>query len=199
MIQLRELAFRPGVLLPVFLCLRLSALSVTGEDLTPRWNGTELQVSAPRVHFLTGKPLERLKNGAAVPFDFQLTVTSGARNPALLRAVERFVVSYDLWEEKFTVVQLRNARKSGSHLTASAAEAWCLENLVLSTGGIPADRHLWMRMEIRSAESKQAIPVQDESGISMAALIDVFSRPIRNSQEHWMLETGPFRLSDLKR
>lgn len=179
--------------------LRLLALTAASEDLTPRWVSDQLFVSAPKLHFLTGKPLERLRNGASVPFDFQFTVSAGKGNPALQRALERFVVSYDLWEEKFTVVRLRNARRSSSHLSASAAEAWCLENLGLSTATIASDRSLWVKLEIRSAESKANAQAPDEGAVSLAGLIEVFSRPGRGSQDHWAIETGPFKLTDLRR
>ena len=174
-------------------------LSVSNENLTPRWVGDQLVVSVPGLHFLTGKSLERLRNGAAVPFDFQFSVSAGKGNPALQRALERFVVSYDIWEETFTVVRLRNSRRSGAHLSAAAAEEWCLENISLPPASVPARQTLWLKLEIRSAEAKPVLPVHEEGGISLATLIDVFSRPTRSSQDHWSVETGPFRLSDLKR
>ncbi len=177
----------------------LVALTSSSEDLTPRWIGDRLLVTAPKLHFLTGKSLERLRNGASVPFDFQLSVSAGKGNPALQRALERFVVSYDLWEERFKVVRLQNSRVSGTHLTAAAAEAWCLENVSIPSSSIPPDKGLWVRIEIRSAESKPALAVQDEGGISLATLIDAFSRPTRGSQDHWALETGPFSMADLRR
>lgn len=186
-------------IVPAILGLRLLALSASSEDLTPRWVGDQLLVSAPKLHFLTGKPLERLRNGAAVPFDFQLTVSAGRGNPALQRALERFVVSYDLWEEKFTVVRLRNSHRSSSHLSAAAAEAWCLENLALPTSAVPSDRSLWVKLEIRSAESKTAASAPIEGAVSLAGLIEVFSRPGRGSLDHWAIETGPFKLTDLRR
>ena len=38
------------------------------------WDGDNLYVSAPNLHFLTGKPLDRLKNGGTVVFLSQLTL-----------------------------------------------------------------------------------------------------------------------------
>ena len=177
----------------------LIGLTSSSEDLTPRWIGDRLLVTAPKLHFLTGKSLERLRNGAAVPFDVQLSVSAGKGNPALQRALERFVVSYDLWEERFKVVQLRSSRASGTHLTAAAAEAWCLENISIPSSSIPPDKGLWVKIEIRSAESKPALAVQEEGGISLATLIDAFSRPARGAQDYRALETGPFSMADLRR
>jgi hypothetical protein len=176
----------------------LHGVTLSDETLTPRWVGDQLFVSAPRLHFLTGKSLERLHNGAAVPFDFQLTVSGGKGNPALQRALERFVVSYDVWEEKFRVVELRGGRKSRAHLTAAAVEAWCLENVSLPTETVNSSQNLWVKLEVRSAETKNTASLQDDGGISLASMIELFSRPTRNSQ-NWAIETGPFKLSDLRR
>jgi hypothetical protein len=165
-----------------------------------RRTGDQLQVSAPGLHFLTGKPLERLRNGAAVPFDFQLTVAVDNKNNALARALERFVVSYDLWEDRFRVVRVRDSGKSSSHLTATQAETWCLENIILQASQIPADKYIWIRLEVRSGETKSAAAVPPDSGmISLTTLIDIFSRPTRGVQDRWLLETGPVRLVDFQR
>jgi hypothetical protein len=175
------------------------ALTVSNIPITPKLAAGFLQISAPRLHFIDGKLLERLHNGAAVPFDFQLSVSSAAtRNIALERALERFVISYDVWEERFRVVRVRNSLKSSSHLTASAAEAWCLSNISLPAAGIPGDIGLWVKLEVRSSEPKTVSSATD-GGISLTTLIDVFSHPTRNAQEHWQFETGPFRINDLKR
>ncbi len=188
------------VALPLFVCLRVFSLSVSAEDLLVRWNADRLLVSAPRLHFLTGRSLDRLRDGASVPFDFQLTVApAGSRTNVLQRALERFVVSYDLWEQKFSVVRLSDLRRSALRMTASGAENWCLQNLSLSAAGLPADKDLWVRLDVRSGEPKTASTTGTESGISIAALIGIFSQPPRSREEHWALESGAFRLAELKR
>jgi len=185
------------VCLPAVLCARLCGLSVSGEDLTPRLHDGSLQVSARKLHFITGKTLERLRNGISVPFDFQLILSAGSKNTPLTRAFERFVVSYDLWEEKFSVVRWRD-RKSSQRLTATQAESWCLDNLSIPESGVPAGANLWARLEIRSAETRDQVAASSGDGISLTTLIEIFSRPVRAQQEHWVLETGPFRLADLR-
>ncbi len=176
----------------------LLGLGISSAGLSVRSSADELHVAAPRLHFLTGKSLQRLHDGAAVPFDFQLTVAAGSRNNVVARALERFVVSYDVWEEKFSVVRLRDLRKSGSHLSASAAEAWCLDNIFASSTNLPAGQPLRARLEIRAAEQKEPAIMPQDNGISLTALIEVFSRPTRPQQEHWALESAPFRLADLR-
>ena len=48
-----------------------------------------------KLHFLAGKPLDRLKDGAAVVFLTQLTLTTDNFATSLRRTPERFVFSYD--------------------------------------------------------------------------------------------------------
>ena len=174
-------------------------MSVSNEDLIVRRSADLIRVTAPRLHFITGKSLQRLRDGAIVPFDFQLSIAAGARSNIVERAFERFSVSYDVWEEKFSVVRLRDFHKSPVNLSAAAAEAWCLENILARPANVPGDRQLWARLEVRSAEPKEpsSSPYADP-GISITTLIGVFSRPPRPAQDHWSLESGAFHLADLK-
>ena len=112
------------------------------------------------------------------------------------RALERFTVSYDVWEEKFSVVRVRDFRRSGMRLSASSAESWCLDNIVVAAAGLPTGQQLLARLEIRSAESKE--PLATSSGINLATLIEIFSRPLRPEQDRWSVESAPFQLSDSK-
>jgi len=174
-------------------------MSVSTEDLIVRRSGDLIRVIAPRLHFITGKPLQRLRDGAVVPFDFQLSIAAGARGNVVERAFERFTVSYDVWEEKFSVVRLRDFRKSPSNLSPNAAESWCLENILARHSGLPGDRDLWARLEIRSAEPKEpsSFPYA-EPGVSITTLIGIFSRPPWPAQDHWAFESTAFHLADLK-
>jgi hypothetical protein len=185
-----------SVIFPL-LCFELVALAVATQDLVPRRVSDELRVSAPRLHFLTGRSLQRLHDGVSVPFDFQLSVSAGTPGNVAERALDRFVVSYDLWEEKFSVVRPRSVRKSSPRLSASAAESWCLDNLFIPMARLPLDRDLWARLEIRSSEPMQGSLLDDPS-LSLTTLIEVFSRPTRAQQEHWAVDSPPFRLADLK-
>jgi len=184
------------VLLQALLCLELVGLTASSEDLFVRRFGDQVRVMAPRLHFLTGKSLQRLHDGAAVPFDFQLSVAAGLKTNFVSRNAERFTVSYDVWEEKFRVVRLRDFRKSPPGLTAAAAEAWCLENLLVPASGMPSDKDLWARLDIRATEPKDT--VSTDAGISIPALIQLLSRPPRPQQDHWSLESASFRLSELR-
>lgn len=187
------------------ICLLLAGLAVTArhgwgaEFLLPWLDGDRVRVSAPRFRFLTGKPLDRLRNGASVAFHAQLGLQTDRAGPVVERAVERCVVSYDLWEEKFSVSILSRPARSVSHLSATAAEAWCLESLTLPLRGLAPDKPFWLRLELRVEDPKDRPAVVGESGINLTRLIELFSRPSRGQQLAWVIDDGPFRLADLNK
>ena len=173
---------------------------LTAPALKLRLQGDQLRVVAPHLKFLIGKPLERLQDGASVAFLAQFSLAAGSNGIAMRRAVDRFVVSYDLWEEKFSVTrtgQNRNDRRTVSHLSSSAAEAWCVSNLSLNTQGLAANREFWIRLELRAEDPKDQAAVVGEPGINLTRLIEVFSSPARAQQPRWEAEEGPVRLADL--
>jgi len=186
---------RKQAALALFLAMGLSAMTVSSSGLLPHHVSGEIRVTAPNLHFLTGKSLSRLHDGAAVPFDFQLMITD-SRNNVIARALERFTVSYDVWEEKFSVVRVRDFRKSGMRLSAASAESWCLENIFVPAASLQAGQQLWARLEIRTVESRE--PLSADSGINLATLIEIFSRPSRPQQDRWSLESAPFQVASLQ-
>ncbi len=191
----RKQAALATVALAGLICLDLVGMTVSTQGLLPHRVGGDIRVSAPSLHFLTGKSLSRLHDGAAVPFDFQLIITSGSKNNVVARSLERFTISYDVWEEKFSVVRVGDLRRSGMRLSAASAESWCLDNIVIPASKLPPGQ-LWARLEIRTAESKE--PLAATSGINLSTLIDIFSRPSRPQQDRWSVDSQPFQLTDLK-
>jgi hypothetical protein len=180
------------------------AFAMAAEELILGTQENRLEFSAPRVHFLVGKPLERLRNASEVPFDFKITLWSGTRSHLLREVPARFVVSYDLWEEKFSVTKLVTPRRTARHLTDTAAEAWCLQQMSQDVTGVAANEPLWARLEIRAEDGKEAgLPFGrgniTDSGISLTSLIVIFSRPAAATQPHWTIETGPVTLDELRR
>lgn len=175
------------------------SLGLSAQSLRVRLDGDDLRIAAPQLKFLAGKPLERLKDGASVAFLAQLSLAAEANAPGVKRAVDRFVVSYDLWEEKFSVTRTGYERRTVSHLSSSAAEAWCLENLALGISGFPPDKPFWVRLELRAEDPKDPAGVVSETGINLTRLIEIFSSPARSLQPRWEALAGPLRLADLKR
>jgi hypothetical protein len=177
------------------LCLCLLA-----EELVLKPAGDQIHIGAPRLHFLTGRTLDRLHSGNAAPFDFQLSILAETKADVLRRSFERFVISYDLWEERFSVARMRTKQSQASHLSAEAAESWCIDNMAFATSGLPLDQALWVRLEVRVPDPKEAAPLISDAGMSLAVLVDLFSRASKTHQpQYWRAEAGPLRLSDLTR
>ena len=158
-----------------------------------------MHLMAPRIHFLTGEALRRLRDGATVNYELQLTARPDRAGKLLGRAIEHFSVSYDLWEEKFAVTRLGGSPKTATHLSAAAAEGWCIDNTLMPIGVLPADGSFWLRLDYRALEPSTTGDQTDNSSFSLSSLVDIFSRRVRKEQVQGTEEVGPLRLSDLKR
>jgi hypothetical protein len=178
-------------------------LAMWAEDLALNWRNNYLEFSAPHMHFLTGKPLERLQHGVQVPFDFKVSLYSGTRSHLFSQLAERFLVSYDVWGETFSVVKTQSPRNIVTHLDAVEAEAWCLKQMPLNPLGISDTEALWARVEVRVPPPQGVNPFGrdsiSESGINLTGLIELFSRPPASAQPHWILDAGPLTLEEVKR
>jgi hypothetical protein len=176
-----------------------ACICVVAQDLLLRHSNDQVRVAAPRLHFLTGKPLERMRNGASVTYDMQLIILADNRQAILRRAFERFVLSYDLWEEKFSATRMRTERTSAAHLSADAAESWCLDHLAMPTGGLAFDKPVYVRLDVRAQEPKEKRSLDENDGISLARLIEIFSKAgTPGSGGQWRAEAGPIQLQNLK-
>ena len=167
-------------------------------NLILTFDGDDLHVAAPQLHFLSGRPLSRLRDGATVVFISQLTIFRDDRGTVWRHAPERLTVSYDVWEEKFSVI-LGTTNRRASRLSAPATEAWCLNNLAISALGLAPERPFWFRLELRTADPKDLSAVVGEPGISIRGLIELFSRKPGADQDEWTLNAGPLRLANLPR
>jgi hypothetical protein len=178
--------------------LAVSLSGLRGESsLTVTFDGDTLHVSSPTVHFLTGKPLMRLKDGATVVFLSQITLYSDAYVTVLRRPpVERFIVSYNIWEDdKFSVT---SGLRSASNLSLAATEAWCQESLTINTVGVGPDQPFWLQLDLRPTSPKELSSVLNGSWLSLGKLIELFGRkPGADEPQSWRV--GPLRLHDLVR
>jgi hypothetical protein len=177
------------------------AVSVSLLGLVARLDGDYLRISLPHVDFLSGKALERLKDGASVAFIGQLTVSTSP-NVVEARAIARFALSYDIWEERFSVTKIGEnpeSRRSGSHLSAQATENWFLENLVIDRSRLPENKPFWVQLDFRVEDPRDQAAVIGDPGINITRLIEVFSRPARGQQQRWVVSGGPYWLSELKK
>ena len=167
------------------------------QSMTVTTAGGRVHVHAPGFRFVTGEPLARLKDGLPVRVDLEISVLAGPGGTAAVRQKQAFVLSYDLWEERFAVTSPDTPSRSVSHLTAAAAEAWCVEQLALpmsSLGPLARNLPFWIRLEYRVRNDVSA--QRDEGGLTLQGLIEVLSRRRKTGDVSHTIEAGPFRVKE---
>jgi hypothetical protein len=181
------------------------AAALDAQSLVVRMDGNYVHIFAPSLTFLTGKAVTKLKDGASVAFLGQLSVSTDGNKTVLARTIARFAMSYDIWEEKFSVTRFtlnsraEEAPRKATHAVTSTLQAWCLENLVVDVSQFALNRPIWVRLEIRAEDLRDGAGVIGDPGINISRLIELFSRPARPQQDRWQLDAGPVLLRDLRR
>ena len=167
---------------------------VSAQTMTVEAAGNALKIRAPGFSFLKGEPLARLKDGRTVRVELAAMVLPGPRRSPSATARRIFAVSYDLWEERFAVTPADARARPVSHLGLSAAEAWCVEQLVipLSALGESSGVPFWIRLEVRMLEGDGASD-SPNTGYTLEALIDLLSRRRKTETSSYVLEAGPFK------
>jgi hypothetical protein len=180
-----------------------SARPGASDNLAVFLDGDYLRVSMPHLDFLKGKPLERLKDGATVAFVGSVTITTSPNSLSpVAQSVARFALSYDIWEERFSITKIGQSpesRRTASHLSAQATELWCLDNLGIDRGLIPADKQFYVQLDLRAEDPRDQLGIIGDSGINLTRLIEYLGRPPRSPQGRWLFNSGPFRLEELKK
>jgi len=181
------------------LCLSLLT-SLAAQPLVPRLAEGQIVATALNSKFLEGKALDRLRNGQSVAFDFQLQLLDGAKTVA--RALERFVLSYDLWEESYSAVQLAQAAPrvpvySTARLKADAVATWCLGRMKLNASQVDRQRPLTLQLEIRSVGGKIPNPLRPQGSVDLGLLVEIFSRPPDPQASRFTAQSQPFTLGSL--
>ena len=183
-----------GAAMAVAVLLRLSAQPA---PLTVERDGGSLRLSVPQLHFLTGEPLERLHNGRSVTYVLTVSLKAQRGGPRRAGLTRQVVISYDLWEERFAAARLDDPKSAASHLTASAAEAWCIDLLSLPVGAAPANGTFVVELECTLRDG-DAQPAETPSAATFTGLIDLLSRKARTAPPRWEAASLPVRLADLK-
>jgi hypothetical protein len=184
------------ILLVLAAALGLDALAQSNL-LTVRRQGGSLKVAAPRIHFLSGRILEKLRDGATVDYVITLTAVAAFDKKQIAQLRERFSVSFDLWEEKYSVVQRRKDERSVTRLTAALAEEWILDTMSLPVGAVPQQDPFIIRLECLTDQTQIENDERTRLGVTLAGLIDIFSRGESEKPLRWEAASGPLRLSDL--
>jgi len=163
-----------------------------------RLDGDQLRVSAPQLNFLGGDSLQRLHNGIAMNFVFSLGIGS-ARNarPATVGTFI-FVVSYDIFEEKFAVNRISPNPRSATHLSESAVQSWCLDSIALPVVNLSSDQSFWVTLEYHTEDTRPT-DSDSNSGSLIGQLVDIFSRKNQKQESRASFVLGPFRISELRK
>jgi len=171
------------------------------DELTVSFDGDNIHIAAPDLHFISGRALTRVRDADTVTFFSQISLFADPTGTILVRrAAERVVVSYALWEEKFAIAIPGLMPRSTLHSTAAQAESWAIENLAVSALGLAPSRPFWLRFELRAATQKELSSlVGDAGGISLRGVVEFFSRKSGTENPNWVRSAGPLRLSDLPR
>jgi hypothetical protein len=178
------------------LAILSSARGVAAQTLTVSATGDALRVQARNFAFIAGPLLNRLKEGRSVRLDFELTMFSKPEGPIVKQVVQAFTLSFDLWEERFAVSRAGSPPRSISHLRASDAENWCLENLTMSISslGIGRDTPFWLRLVSRVQDLEPVLEEAPGDRYTLRALIDRLSRRREEADLANSVSAGPFRL-----
>jgi hypothetical protein len=165
--------------------------------IAPWENDGVLMAKLGGFRFVEGKQLERLKSGQSVAYDFSLQLLEGQRSVG--RSLERFVVSYDLWEENFSVVQLspntpRLGKAGVSHLKLEALGDWCLQRVRVPLGGVERQRSLTLQLEVRSVGPRMPNPLRAEGSVDLATMVEIFSRPASAQEYRFVSRSKAFQL-----
>jgi len=159
--------------------------------------GDALAVRAPTFAFLKGDPLVPLKDGRTLRVDLDLSVLPGPGGTAAAEARQVFVVSYDLWEERFAATVAGVPSRSIANRTVADVEGWCLDQLTVPLarlGPLAHDRPFWIRLTSRVIDGDGATPAGDADGFTLRGLIDALSRRRKDNVWTHAVEGGPFRL-----
>jgi hypothetical protein len=181
------------------------AAALDAQSLVVRMDGNYVHIFAPSLTFLTGKGLAKLKDGSSIAFLGQLSISTDANRTVQARTIARFAMSYDIWEEKFSVMRFalnasaEEAPRKSTHASAASLQAWCLENLVVDVSQFALNQSIWVRLEIRAEDLRDGAGVIGDPGINISRLIELFSRPARPQQDKWQLDAGPILLRDLRK
>jgi hypothetical protein len=187
-------------LCPTLLTLTVAAMAVASV-IAPWESDGVLMAKLEGFRFVEGKQLERLRSGQSVAYDFSLQLLDGQRG--LGRSLERFVVSYDLWEENFSVVQLspstpRLGKAGVSHLKLEALGEWCLQRVRVPVSGLDRQRNLTLQLEVRSLGPRMPNPLRAEGSVDLATMVEIFSRQASAQEYRFVSQSKTFQLASAK-
>jgi hypothetical protein len=177
----------------------VAPLALVAQSFDVRAVADMLQLRGSSLGLIEGHVAEHLKDGRSVRADVEVTVLEKPRGGTVAHGQYSFILSYDLWEQRFAVTRTGTPPRSISHLTARSAEAWCLENMTVplaSLGRFAHDVPFWIRIDYRVQDRAPAESPGDDSTLGLRTLIDLLSRRKPDEMPVRSLEAGPFRVGN---
>lgn len=159
------------------------------------FDGDNLHISSLGIHFLQGRSLGRLKEGATVEYVATVGLFRDQFAAQFKRTEHHFFVSYDVWGtgNVFAVSTPGPPQRRVTNLSLSATETWCLERIAVGTNGIPRDQQFWLQLELRTVPPKLS-SILSNSGIHF----DLMEAVTPGEDERQRFRTpGPLRLEDM--
>ena len=178
----------------VLLVLLMAGQSALAQKLDVKLDGDHLRVSVSGSRLIAGEALQRLRDGASITYFMRVSVWSGRAGKLLSSTEYRFVVSFDIFEERFQVTRTMPSARVVSHLSMTAAEIACSDGLEIPLVGIAATMQFWVQWEFQAENAAGG-----EAGGGLGSLVDLFGRKSSKEPAKGFAESGPYRLADLPR
>jgi hypothetical protein len=178
--------------------LGYSIMIALAQSVSINRSATAIAVRAAAFDFIKGEPLAWLKDGRAVRVDLELDVLPGPGGAPAAQGRQTYLLSYDLWEERFAVTLAGPPPRSIAYLTSSAAEDWCLEQLTVplnALGRLGREMPFWIRLGYRVLDASSVAADNGSGDFTLRGLVDALSRRRKSDPLTHSLEAGPFRLS----
>ena len=183
-----------GILFIAFLTSIFWPTAAAAQKLDVRLDGDHLRVTVNSSRLIAGEALQRLRDGASVTYFMRVSAWNGKAGKLLSSTEYRFVVSFDIFEEKFQVTRTIPSARVASHLSMTAAEAVCTEGLEIPLTGIGSTMAFWVQWEFQTENATGS-----EGAGGLGSLVEIFSRKVSKEPAKGLVESGPYRLADLPR
>ena len=178
----------------LFIALLAWATPAVAQKLEVKLDGDHLRVTVSGARLIAGEALQRLRDGASITYLMRVSAWSGRAGKLLSSTEYRFVVSFDIFEEKFQVTRTMPSVRVVSHLSMTAAEVACSDGLEIPLVGIAATMQFWVQWEFQAENAAGG-----EAGGGLGSLVDLFGRKSAKEPAKGFAESGPYRLADLPR
>jgi hypothetical protein len=185
-------------MLPLVLAAVLYPALAEAQSLKPYVQGEQLHLASSNLRLLSPEAKKQLRNGATVTYAFRVSVMGTRNSDVRDTFTYHCEFSFALWEEKYKVSRREPGYRSASNLTQEAAEALCLDSLVVPASILPADRGFWISLAYQMQDRRSGDNPNSPTSIP-GILVDIFSRRTKDSSPIDIVESGPFRLADLRK